>query len=71
MLTKQQKDAIRGMLADKQSAKTIAEQFEVDVEDVEALRPPKPVRHMAQSLSESLPPHPSPPRLQQPALMRG
>jgi len=41
MLTKTQKDAIRGMLADKQSVKTIAEEMEVDVEDVEDLKPPK------------------------------
>ena len=44
MLTKTQKDAIRGMLADKQSVKGIAEQLEVDVDDVEALKPPKAVR---------------------------
>ena len=43
-LSKQEKDAIRGMLADKQSAKTIAEQFEVSQEEVEALKKPKAVR---------------------------
>ena len=44
MLTKVQKDAIRGMLADKQSVKTIAEEQGVSVEEVENLKPPKPVR---------------------------
>lgn len=44
MLTKAQKDAIRGMLADKQSVKTIAEEQGVSVEEVENLKPPKPVR---------------------------
>ena len=44
MLTKTQKDAIRGMLADKQSVKTIAEELEVDVQEVEDLKPPKSVR---------------------------
>ena len=34
MLTKVQKDAIRGMLADKQSVKTIAEEQGVSVEAV-------------------------------------
>lgn len=43
MLTKKDRDAIRGMLADKQSAKTIAEQFEISVEEVEALKPPRAV----------------------------
>mmetsp|Transcript_19767 Transcript_19767/g.49932 ORF Transcript_19767/g.49932 Transcript_19767/m.49932 type:complete len:811 (-) Transcript_19767:154-2586(-) len=42
MLTKVQKDAIRGMLADKQSVKTIAEEQGVSVEEVENLKPPKP-----------------------------
>ena len=42
MLTKAQKDAIRGMLADKQSVKTIAEEQGVSVEEVENLKPPKP-----------------------------
>ena len=44
MLTLAQKNKIRGMLADKQSAKTIAEQFEVSQEEVEALKKPKAVR---------------------------
>ena len=57
MLTKTQKDAIRGMLADKQSVKTIAEELEVDVEDVEALKPPKAVR--LATLNPN--PQPSPP----------
>ena len=40
-LTLAEKNKIRGMLADKQSAKTIAEELETTVEAVEALRPPK------------------------------
>lgn len=40
-LTQRERQHIRGMLADKQSAKTIAEQFEVSVADVEALAKPK------------------------------
>jgi hypothetical protein len=55
MLTKAQKDAIRGMLADKQSVKTIAEEQGVSVEEVENLKPPKPVR-LAHALSPSLRP---------------
>lgn len=38
------REKIRGMLADKQSAKTIAEQFEVNEKDVLALAKPKAVR---------------------------
>ena len=41
MLTKTQKDAIRGMLADKQSAKTIAMEFDVTEQEVTALAKPK------------------------------
>ena len=40
-LSKADRDKIRGMLADKQSAKTIAEEFEVRVEEVQALAKPK------------------------------
>ena len=42
-LTKAQKDTIRGMLADKQSVKTIAEQYEISQEEVQALAKPKAV----------------------------
>jgi len=38
------RSAIRGMLANKQSVKTIAEEQGVSVEEVENLKPPKPVR---------------------------
>jgi len=38
------RDKIRGMLADKQSAKTIAQEYEVDEADVLALAKPKVVR---------------------------
>uniref|UniRef100_A0A7S0IUA5 Uncharacterized protein n=1 Tax=Calcidiscus leptoporus TaxID=127549 RepID=A0A7S0IUA5_9EUKA len=41
MLTKAERDKIRGMLADKQSAKTIALEFEVTEEEVKALAKPK------------------------------
>ena len=43
-LTLTERNSIRGMLADKQSAKTIAEMFECSVQDVEALAKPKAVR---------------------------
>ena len=56
MLTKVQKDAIRGMLADKQSVKTIAEEQGVSVEEVENLKPPKPVRLACVRLNPSLRP---------------
>ena len=56
MLTKVQKDAIRGMLADKQSVKTIAEEQRVSVEEVENLKPPKPVRLARARLNPSLRP---------------
>ena len=44
MLTLAQKNKIRGMLADKQSAKTIAEEFGITEADVQALSKPKAVR---------------------------
>lgn len=42
-LTYAERQAIRGMLKDKQSAKTIADEFSVSVEIVQALAPPKAV----------------------------
>jgi hypothetical protein len=42
-LTYEQRKSVRGMLKDKQSAKTIAEEYECDVEEVEALAAPKAV----------------------------
>ena len=42
-LTYADKNTIRGMLADKQSVKTIAEQYEVSQEEIQALARPKAV----------------------------
>ena len=50
------RSAIRGMLANKQSVKTIAEEQGVSVEEVENLKPPKPVRLARARLNPSLRP---------------
>ena len=50
------RSAIRGMLANKQSVKTIAEEQGVSVEEVENLKPPKPVRLACARLNPSLRP---------------
>lgn len=42
-LSKAERAKVRGMLADKQSAKTIAEELECTVEEVESLAKPKAV----------------------------
>eukprot|EP00965_Chrysotila_dentata_P175399 5789673-Pleurochrysis_carterae.AAC.1 len=54
MLTKADRDKIRGMLADKQSAKTIAAEFGVDEEDVRALAKPKAVCSGLKSAAQSI-----------------
>ena len=42
-LTYAERGRIRGMLADKQSVKTIAEELECRIDEVEALQKPKAV----------------------------
>jgi uncharacterized protein (DUF433 family) len=50
------REKIRGMLADKQSAKTIAQEYDVDEEDILALAKPKAVSvlHARKSCSAAL-----------------